>query len=517
MDGIGNVIYNLPADHSCELLVFSLLLSLVTLLMFARKINTARARSPPSPTRLPFIGNVHQLTTRPHRGMHSLSQKYGPIMLFHYGHKPVYVVSSAAIAHEITRTHDASFASRPTTKVFHMLFYGAADLLFSPYGDYWRQMRKLCVNELLSSKMVQSYQYIREERVSELVTSIHSHCLNHKSAAVNLSQLLLRLSNDVLAGAVLGLSEGANEKMRESFLRAVELMGEFSFTEHIPVLGWMDHLTGFTKKLRKTAEELNTFLDQIIDSHEMMKPKLHGQGGDRSDKKDFVDIILELRKADMVGQILTKENMKAILLDMFLAGTDTSATAMEWMMAELAKNPDIMTKAQNEVRAVVGAKSKIEEADISRMEYLKCVIKETLRLHSLWLLTRQSPSTNVIVAGFEIQPNTSVLINLWAIHRDPMAWERPMEFVPERFLNTCWSDNKAGYFPFGMGRRMCPGNQFSAAQIEYAMANLLFWFDWKLPGGMDPEDLDMRDTATIVARKESPLLLVPVPHAYMLK
>lgn len=201
----------------------------------------------------------------------------------------------------------------------------------------------------------------------------------------------------------------------------------------------------------------------------------------------------------------------SLLKDMFLGGTDNNATTMEWAMAELAKNPNLMRKAQEEVRRVVGNKPKMEEADIDQMGFLKCVVKETFRFHAPVMLTRES-IVGTKLEGYDIPPKTRVMINTWAIQRDPKSWERPEEFVPERFVNNSvdLKGHHRKFTPFGAGRRGCPGIMFAMAEIEYVLANLLCWFDWKLPPGQTVEDLDMSDAFGLVIRKKVPLRLVPV-------
>lgn len=200
---------------------------------------------------------------------------------------------------------------------------------------------------------------------------------------------------------------------------------------------------------------------------------------------------------------------------MFIGGTDTTATTMEWAMAELVKNPRIMKKVQDEVRKVVGNKTKVDESDIEAMEYLKSVVKETLRLHAPFMVTRESSSgVHSKLEGYDIPPKTKVLINAWAIQRDPKLWEKPEEFIPERFIDNPvdFKGHHCQFIPFGAGRRGCPGIAFAVAEAEYVLANLLCWFDWELPNGVTVEDFDMSDVFELVIRKKVPLRLVPVLH-----
>jgi cytochrome P450 len=199
---------------------------------------------------------------------------------------------------------------------------------------------------------------------------------------------------------------------------------------------------------------------------------------------------------------------------MFVGGTDTTSTTMQWAMAELVKNPSIMKKAQEEVRRVVGEKSKVDEADIDQMDYLKCIVKETLRLHAPLMITRGS-SAIAKLEGYDIPPKTIILINAWAIQRDPKLWDRADEFLPERFVNNPidFKGQHDQFIPFGMGRRGCPGKSFAITEAEYVLANLLYWFDWELPDGANREDLDMSEVYRVVICKKVPLLLVPLLHS----
>ena len=202
---------------------------------------------------------------------------------------------------------------------------------------------------------------------------------------------------------------------------------------------------------------------------------------------------------------------------MFVAGTDTSSTALEWLMAELIKNPRVMKRAQEEVRRVVSKKSNIDMNDINKMDYLKCILKETLRLHPPFpLLLPRETLTSVKIGGYDIPPNTRVITNALAIQMDPKVWERPEEFLPERFEGNPidFRGQDFEFIPFGAGRRGCPGLTFGVASVEYVVANILYWFDWKMPGdNIQGEDLDMSEVNGLTVTKKIPLRLVPIPHS----
>ena len=200
---------------------------------------------------------------------------------------------------------------------------------------------------------------------------------------------------------------------------------------------------------------------------------------------------------------------------MFVGGTDTTSTTTEWLMAELLKHPNVMKKVQEEVRKVVGKKSKVDVDDISKMEYFKCVIKETLRLHPVVpLLVPRETTASVKLGGYDIPSNITVFVNVWAIQRDPNWWEKPEEFIPERFENSPvdFKGQDFQFIPFGFGRRGCPGMSFAVVSVEYVVANLLYWFDWKLSAGENVENMDMSELYGLTVKKKLPLHVLPVSH-----
>jgi cytochrome P450 len=181
-------------------------------------------------------------------------------------------------------------------------------------------------------------------------------------------------------------------------------------------------------------------------------------------------------------------------------------------MSEMMRNPIVTEKAQAEIRQALKGKKKIYEKDLQNLTYLKSVIKETLRLHppGPLLLPRKCGEPSEI-DGYEIPIKTKVIINAWAIGRDPAYWDDAESFIPERFVGSS-IDFKGTYFeyiPFGVGRRMCPGILFGLANIELLLAQLLYQFDWKLPSKMKPEDLDMTEDFVAVARRKNNLYLIP--------
>lgn len=200
--------------------------------------------------------------------------------------------------------------------------------------------------------------------------------------------------------------------------------------------------------------------------------------------------------------------------DLFGAGTESTFVTMDWVLAELIRNPEARRRLKDEIRGIVGSKRMVKEEDLNEMNYLKAVIKESLRLHppGPFLVPRELIEDTKIT-GYDIQRGTRIFVNVSAIQRDPNVWEAPNEFRPERFMGSS-IDFKGQDFqliPFGAGRRICPGIGFAVPIIELAIANLMHHFDWKLPDGMREEEMDMEEVFGLTMRKQSDLQLVATP------
>ncbi|KAH9722809.1 hypothetical protein KPL70_006848 [Citrus sinensis] len=321
------------------------------------------------------------------------------------------------------KTHDIVISNRPKTTPANILLYECQGIGFSNYGEYWRQVRKICVLQLLSVRRVQSFQHVRDGEVSSLITKIRLSCFN-KGSPLNLLEMLLIASNV---------------------------------------------LSGLIGRLNATARAIDALLDRVIEEHTNRASSGSDDDDDQSNKKDFVDILLQLRKDGMLGAELSQDNLKAVILDMFVAGTDTTATTLEWAMAELVKNPTSMKRAREE---------------------------------------------SVRWRDYNILAKTRVIVNAWAIQRDPQGWDRPEDFLSDKFLNSlvdCKSQDFE-FISFGAGRRGYLGTSFALVEVEYVIANLLYWFDWNLPLGKVEENLNMFEVNGLVVHKKLPLH--PVPTLY---
>jgi len=493
-----------------ECLEFSMRLAIALVALvgaFSFFVQGRNKRLPPGPFPLPIIGNLHLLGQLPHQALAALSLKFGPLMSLRLGSALTLVVSSPDMAKEFLKIHDLLFASRPPTAAANYFWYNCTDVGFAPYGDYWREVRKVCVLQLLSSRRLNYFCFIREEEVSAMIRSIANsdHPLNiSKTVSTLVSDILCRMTfgrkysdQDSIGG------KGINSMMKESFVVA----GAFNVGDYIPYLGWMD-LQGLNRRFKEIHRIQDEFLEKVIEEHVAQN--------DPNVQRDLVDVLLAASAdKDMQPQI-TRENIKAILYDMLAAGTDTSSTTMEWAMSELLRNPPVLKKVQDELERVVGKGRMVRESDLPSLPYLQAVVKETLRLHAASPLALPHLSVEACnVLGYEIPRNTRVLVNLWAIGRNPTSWEDSERFVPERFMNGCSLDEKVRnceWIPFGAGRRGCPGEHLGMLLVEFPLAQLLHCFDWTLPGKMNGQELDMSERFGITVRRAHDLTAVGTPR-----
>ncbi|KAJ9139585.1 hypothetical protein P3X46_030309 [Hevea brasiliensis] len=452
--------------------------------------NASNNNPPPGPWRLPLIGNIHQLAgCESHHRLTELGKTHGPVMLLQLGQVRAVVISSADTAKLLLKTHELHFVGRPSLLAADIMLYNRTDISFAVYGDYWRQMKKITILELLSAKRVKSFKSVVNEEVSNFVKHVYSKA----GSPVNLSKKLSLLGNGIIAIT----SVGKKFKKQEASLRVVEnairVAGGFSVAD-----------AGVSSTLRRAHREADDMLEEIINERKTNK----------TEADNILDVLLDIQKRGNLQLPLTTDNIKAIILDMFAGASDTSLVTAEWAMAEMVKNPSIMKKAQEEVRKVFGEKGDMDDSSgHGELKYLKLVIKETLRLHPPVALIPRECGEKSELYGYDIYPKTKVLVNAWAIGRDPNSWNDSENFDPERFLDSSidFKGNNFEFIPFGAGKRICPGIVMAVAIIEPLLAQLLYHFDWELPSEAKPESLDMSDTFGLVVKRKIDLILIPTP------
>ncbi|KAL6655788.1 hypothetical protein ACP70R_006614 [Stipagrostis hirtigluma subsp. patula] len=518
-----------PLMHAMTPLGQGLLLLLVPLVLLllhlGRRSSNKQQRSsknlPPSPPGLPIIGHLHLVGEKPHVSLRDLAGKHGHggLMLLRLGTVPNLVVSSPGAAQAILRTHDHIFASRPPSMFSDALLYGSSDVGFSPYGEHWRQLRKLVTTHLFTVKKVNSFRFARKEEVCLVIAKIQEAAA--LGTAVDISEMMNTFANDIVCRAVSGKffrEEGRNKLFRELIEANSQLAGGFNLEDYFP--GLAHSLAMFTRfmsnKIDEAHKRWDDLLEKIVCDHERRSSKHGHVAGAEHQESDFIDVLLSVQQEYGI----TRDHIKAILMDMFGAGTDTSSLVLELAMAELMRHPQLMTELQAEVRNnTPKGQELVEEENLTSMVYLKAVIKETLRLHPpAPLLLPHLSMADCDVDGFMIPSGARVIINAWAISRDPEYWENAEEFMPERFMDggsaasVDFKGNDFQFLPFGAGRRICPGLNFGLATVEIMLANLMYCFDWGLPAGMEKEDIDMTEVFGLTVHPKEKLVLIPKPR-----
>uniref|UniRef100_A0ACD5UIZ7 Uncharacterized protein n=1 Tax=Avena sativa TaxID=4498 RepID=A0ACD5UIZ7_AVESA len=495
---------------SSSLPLYLLLLPLLAILPFLCRNRRTRAavrlRLPPSPWALPLLGHLHHLARDlPHRAMRDLARRHGPLLLLRLGTLPVVVASSAEAAREVMVSRDVDFATRHMSRMVRLSIpRGAEGIIFAPYGDEWRQIRKICTVELLSARRVRSFRPVREEEAGRMLRAVAAS----RGATVNLSELLSAYAADSSVRAIVGSSF----KDRGAFLailqRGLKLFAGMSLPDLYPSSRLAMLVSRTPDRMRQHRQQVTAFMDAVVREHQENRTA-------DDEEEDLLDVLLRIQREGDLQFPLTTDNIKSAVGDMFAGGSETAATTLQWTMSELVRNPRVMRKAQDEVRRVLAGQPKVTEASLADLSYMRVVIKESLRLHppAPLLLPRECRSDGCRVLGFDVPKGTMVLVNAWAISRDPAHWDAAEEFLPERFERGDAVDFKGSdmeYTPFGAGRRMCPGMAFGLANLELALAGLLYHFDWEMHGGADVGELDMTEEMGVTVRRRHDLKLVPV-------
>ncbi|KAM3372483.1 hypothetical protein ACQJBY_019392 [Aegilops geniculata] len=493
-------------------LVLALVLPLLLLkLIGRRRSNGAGQKLPPGPWRLPVIGSLHHLAGKPlvHRVFADIAHRLGdpPLVYLKLGEVPVVVASSAEAAREVMRTQDVTFATRPWSPTTKILMSDGVGVAFAPYGAHWRQLRKICIMELLSARRVQSFRNVREEEAGRLVAAIAAGAGNGEP--VNISERLAVLIADMTVRAMIGDRFSRREEFLEVLQQGVRILSGFNLGDLFPSSRLVAFVSGSARQAWENHTKGFELIECAIKQHEEVKAAAAASNGDGKvgEQEDLLDVLLRIQKEGGHDVPFTMGAIQCLLVDLFSAGSETSATTLIWAMSELMRNPAAMAKAQAEVRNNLQGKPSVTEDDLADLNYMRLVLKETLRLHpSVPLLLPREPTEACKVLGYDVPTGTTVFVNTWAICRDPKHWDAPEEFRPERFESgeVDFKGTNFEYTPFGAGRRICPGMLFAQSSMELALAALLYHFDWELPAG---GELDMEEEMGIAVGRKNDLYL----------
>ncbi|KAH7677337.1 flavonoid 3'5'-hydroxylase protein, partial [Dioscorea alata] len=490
-----------------------LILSFIFLLVCFFLINRgSNLRLPPGPRGYPLLGALPLIGPAPHVGLAKLAKRYGPIMYLKMGACSVVVASTPSSARAFLTAFDAQYANRPNNVISGKdITYNGNNMVFANYTPRYKLLRKLSTLHMLSNKALTDWAPVRRSEVSHMVrTMLESSSRNE---LVVVPETLICATANIIGQVMLNrrVFDVSGSDLSEFKVALKDLMtggGLFNVGDFVPSIAWMD-LQGIQAKMKRVHERLDEMIKRLLDEHKATT-------AERQCSPDFIDLVMASKLRDDDGEKLSDVNIRALISDMFTAGSDTSSVIVEWAISEMLKNQIILKRLQSELDTIIGRERMLEESDIPNLPYLQAVCKEALRLHPSTPLSLPHFSTQPCeVNGYHIPANTRLLVNVWAIGRDPDTWERPLEFYPERFLPGGKATNIEPHgtdfelIPFGAGRRICAGKQAGIIFVQYFLGVLMHAFDWQLPAG---EKIDMKESYGLVVPKAVPLKAMVLPR-----
>ncbi|XP_047335464.1 cytochrome P450 703A2 [Impatiens glandulifera] len=491
-------------------------------LLVKSRSNLARSKMlPPGPPRWPVIGNLFQLGELPHRDLASFCEKYGPLVYLRLGNVDAITTNDPDTIREILLRQDEIFASRPRTLAAVHLAYGCGDVALAPLGPQWKRMRRICMENLLTTKRLESFAGHRADEAQHLVHDVWTRAQYGKE--VNLREVLGAFSMNNVTRMLLGKqffgaeSSGPDEAMEFMHIthELFRLLGLIYLGDYLPFWRWIDPY-GCEKKMREIEKRVDDFHSRIIEEHRKGKREMDVNGeGDM----DFVDVLLSLPGEDGKEHMEDVE-IKALIQDMIAAATDTSAVTNEWAMAEVIKHPNVLIKIQQELDSVVGIDRMVMESDLVNLNYLRCVVRETFRMHPAgpFLIPHES-IRDAVINGFHIPAGTRVFINTHGLGRNKSIWDDVEIFRPERHLTgdggtrveiSHGADFKI--LPFSAGKRKCPGAPLGVTMVLMGLARLFHCFDWNPPEGLRSDEIDTMEVYGMTMPKARPLMALAKPR-----
>ncbi|KAM5577656.1 cytochrome P450 81E8-like [Rosa sericea] len=482
---------------------------LITLKLFGRR---RYPNLPPSPSfSLPILGHLHLLKPPVYRTFHRLAQKHGPIFSLWFGSRRVVIISSTSAVQECFTKNDIVLANRPPSLLGKHFAYNNTTMSSSPYGDHWRNVRRIGTVEVLSTGRLNSFSDVRKDEVKHLLRKLSQNAGEEGGfVKVELRSMFYELTFNNIMTMVAGKRFAGDHVLnKEEGKEFIEIMNEtLSYGggtnpgEFMPFLNWFGG-SGFEEKVKKLARRADAFFQRLIDEHRNKSAS--------ESKNTMIDHLLSQQESQ--PQYYTDDIIKGLIQVLLLAGTDTSAVTLEWAMSNLLNHPNVLKKARAELDAQIGQERLVDESDLSNLQYLQSIISETLRLYpAAPMLVPHFASDDCVVGGFDIPCNTRVLVNAWAIHRDPKLWDDPESFKPERF-EIGKKDEAHKLMPFGMGRRACPGAGLAQREVGLTLASLIQCFEW---GRVSEKRVDMTELGKgAVMHKLQPLEVLCKPRSFM--
>ncbi|OIW20460.1 hypothetical protein TanjilG_11860 [Lupinus angustifolius] len=497
---------------TASLCLIFLLRAVLSLLSPTTKINNP---FPPGPTHIPIITPLIWLTkslSQIEPILKNLHTKYGPIVTLRIGSRPAIFINDRSLAHQILVQNGSVFSDRPITlPTEKILNSNQHNINSSSYGTTWCTLRRNLTAEMLHPSRVKYFAQTRmwvldillKRLKFDIKSSVSIKIVDHFQHAM-FALLVFMCFGERVDDKILNDIEKAERSLLVSLKRFNVLNYWPKITKILLRKRWEELL-----KLRSNQEEV---LVPLIRARK--EANKSGLCNDNNNPRAYVDTLLDL-KLPIEGQRNLDESEIVTLCSEFLsAGTDTTSTALQWIMANLVKYPHIQQRIVDEIKKVMAVsdkeeKEEVREEDLDKLPYLKAVVLESLRRHPpAHFVLPHAVTEDVAFNGYLVPKKGLVNFMVAEIGRDPKVWEDPMTFKPERFLNedgsrlegfdiTCSKEIKM--MPFGAGRRICPAYSLAMLHLEYFVANLVLNFDWKVSNGGDV-DLSEKEEFTVVMK-----------------
>ncbi|CAN6883327.1 unnamed protein product [Brassica oleracea var. botrytis] len=490
--------------------VMMILLCLISLLCFFTVFKKPKDSSdlPPSPPSMPIIGHLHLLlSSLIHKSFQKISSNYGPLLHLRIFNVPIVLVSFASVANEIFKSHDVNISSRGLPPIDESLFFGSSGFFSAPHGDYWKFMKKLIVAKLLGPQAIERSRTILAEELERFYFDLLEKAM--KKETVEIRREAMKFTNNSTCKMIIGRrcweENGEAERVRGLITESIALTKKVLFAtllrKPLEKLG----IPLFKKEIMDISSRYNEVLESFLVEHETKLEK-HHQG------KDLMDVLLEAKEDENAEYKITRDHIKSLFVELFLGGTDTSKQTIQWTMARIINNPKVIERLREEMDSVVGKSRLIQETDLPNLPYLQAVVKEGLRMYPPVPLFGRRLQEGCKMGGFYVAEKTTLVINGYAIMRDPNYWDDPDEFKPERFLGEQGDEIREQvlkYLSFGSGRRGCPGSNLAYIFLGTAIGMMIQCFDWRIKGAK----VNMEETLSgMVLTMAHPFKCIPVPR-----
>ncbi|XP_077217157.1 strychnine-10-hydroxylase-like [Tasmannia lanceolata] len=493
-------------------------------LWIARRTKSKNA-PPELPGAWPIIGHLHLLGGDEPvvRKLDRMADEYGPAFILRVGMHPILVVSNSEVAKECFTTNDKVLATRPQAAIVKHLAFNGAMMGFAPYGDYWREIRKIATVELLSNHRLNMLKHVRATEINIFIKDLYGLWKKNdqnpfqiemkdwfESLAFNVVVMIVAGKRYFGVNLARDALQGEARRFREAMDRFTYLAGKFVLSDSFPLFKWITDFERPVREMKKFAKELDSLLSNWLEEHRQKR-----LSGEAKGEQDFIDVMLSVVDDAQLSKFHDLDTIiKATAMTVILGAVDSTTLTLTWTLSLLLNNPHVLKKAQEELDSYIGKERNVDESDLKNLVYIQAIVKEALRLYpAAPLLAPHVASEDCNVAGYNIKAGTHVLTNIRRIQRDPSVWPDPCEFKPERFLTTHVDiDVRGQHFdliPFGAGRRSCPGTSFALQVAQLVIARLIHSFEMATPSNVA---VDMTEGFGLTLPKVTPLDVLFTPR-----